>query len=268
METFPLYQPFVRGIHPSPNNREAGDLRPHRAHYDVIDAIRIVNWTSSHHSLHLWNVMQWSLAISLYITLGQSLNQYRMLIQIFHAILYIKTRIPVSYPFKYKDVSVNFPGPEPFLISQTFHNNSANIIKKHIIFNIMTDHQNDAWSNANIHPCEIISCRLCAEAVLQLSLQRIIPHPEKKISWWRHQMEIFSALLAICAGNSPAPGEFPAQRPVTRSFDVFFDLRANKRLSKQSRGWWFETQSRSLWRHRNVLKSPWGRINAKMPSNQ
>ena len=40
-------------------------------------------------------------------------------------------------------------------------------------------------------------------------------------------METFSALLAICAGNSPVPGEFPAQRPVTRSFDVFFDLRLN-----------------------------------------
>ena len=38
-------------------------------------------------------------------------------------------------------------------------------------------------------------------------------------------METFSALLAICAGNSLVPGEFPAQRPVTRSFDVFFDLR-------------------------------------------
>ena len=34
-------------------------------------------------------------------------------------------------------------------------------------------------------------------------------------------METFSALLAICVGNSPVPGEFPAQRPVTRSFDVF-----------------------------------------------
>ena len=43
-----------------------------------------------------------------------------------------------------------------------------------------------------------------------------------------------SALLAICAGNSPVTGEFPAQRPVTRNFDVFFDLRLNKRLSKQS----------------------------------
>ena len=38
------------------------------------------------------------------------------------------------------------------------------------------------------------------------------------LTWWRHQMETFSALLAICAGNSPVTGEFPAQRPVTQSF--------------------------------------------------
>ena len=72
-------------------------------------------------------------------------------------------------------------------------------------------------------------------------------------TWWRHQMETFSALLAICAGNSPVPGEFPAQRPVTRSFDVFFDLHPNKRLSKQWWGWWFETPSCPLWRHRNDM---------------
>ena len=40
-------------------------------------------------------------------------------------------------------------------------------------------------------------------------------------SWWRHQMEIVFALLAFCAGNSSVTGEFHAQRPVTRSFDVF-----------------------------------------------
>ena len=74
------------------------------------------------------------------------------------------------------------------------------------------------------------------------------------LSWWRHQMETCSALLAICAGNSPVPGEFPAQRPLTRSFDIFFDLRLNKRLSKQSWGWWFETLSCPLWRHCNVYK--------------
>ena len=70
-------------------------------------------------------------------------------------------------------------------------------------------------------------------------------------SWWRHQMEAFSTLLAICAGNSPVPGEFPAQRPVTRSFEVCFYLRLNKRFSKHSWGWWFETQSHPLWRHSN-----------------
>ena len=61
-----------------------------------------------------------------------------------------------------------------------------------------------------------------------------------------------SALLALCVENSPVTGEFPAQRPVSRSFDVFFDLRQNKRLSKQSWSWWFETLSCSLWRHYNV----------------
>ena len=66
-------------------------------------------------------------------------------------------------------------------------------------------------------------------------------------TWWRHQMETFSALLAICAGISPV------QRPVTLSFDVFFDLHPNKRLSKQWWGWWFEMPSCPLWPHRNEL---------------
>ena len=70
-------------------------------------------------------------------------------------------------------------------------------------------------------------------------------------TWWPHQMKIISALLAICVGNSPVPGEFPAQRPVMRSFDVFFDLRLNKWLSKQWWGWWSETLSPPLWRHCN-----------------
>ena len=47
-------------------------------------------------------------------------------------------------------------------------------------------------------------------------------------------MKTFSALLAICAGNSPASDEFPTQMPVTRSFAVFFDVCLNKRLWKQS----------------------------------
>ena len=55
---------------------------------------------------------------------------------------------------------------------------------------------------------------------------RIIKH---NLPWWRHQMETFSALMALC----PVPGELPSQRPVTRSFAAIFDLRLNKRLSKQ-----------------------------------
>ena len=71
---------------------------------------------------------------------------------------------------------------------------------------------------------------------------------------WRHQVEKkYSATLALCEGNPPVTGGFPLQRPVTRSFDVFFDLHLNKRLSKQSRRRWFVMLSRSLWRHCNDL---------------
>ena len=67
---------------------------------------------------------------------------------------------------------------------------------------------------------------------------------------WKHFPHYF---LAICAGNSLVTGEFPTQRPVTQSFDVFLDLRLNKLLSTQLWGWWFETLSRPVWRHSNVL---------------
>ena len=61
---------------------------------------------------------------------------------------------------------------------------------------------------------------------------------------------IFRVTDPLC-GEFTGPGEFPAQRPVTRSFDVFFDLRLNQRLSKQPWDWWFETPVWSLWPHRN-----------------
>ena len=82
------------------------------------------------------------------------------------------------------------------------------------------------------------------------SLRSRRPNSFKWLVWvlytcWRHQMETFSALLAICVGNSP----------VTQSFDVFFDLHLIERLSKHSRGWWFETLSCPLWRHCNNQRS-------------
>ena len=61
---------------------------------------------------------------------------------------------------------------------------------------------------------------------------KLNPYIKVNISWWRHQIETFTALLAIC---SPVIGEFAAQRPVTRSFAVFFDLRLNKPLSEKKR---------------------------------
>ena len=58
-------------------------------------------------------------------------------------------------------------------------------------------------------------------------------------------METFPALLTLCEGNQPVTGGFPSQRPVTLSFDVFFDLRLNKRLSKNNR------EAGDLRRHRS-----------------
>ena len=88
-----------------------------------------------------------------------------------------------------------------------------------------------------------------SEPIYQQWVYVTIRHNETP--WWRNQMETFFALLAICAGNSPVTDEFPAQRPVTRSFDVFVDLRLNKRLSKQSWGWWFKTLTRPWWHRCN-----------------
>ena len=84
-------------------------------------------------------------------------------------------------------------------------------------------------------------------------------------SWWRHQMEIFYKLMPICAVDPPVTSDFPAQRPVTRSFDVFFDLRLNKRSSIQSGGWWLEILSRTLWRHCNGMIMV-GPLRGKPPS--
>ena len=82
---------------------------------------------------------------------------------------------------------------------------------------------------------------------------RFITTSTTSMTWCRHEIETFSALVAFCAGNSPVTGEFSAQRPVTCIFDVFFDLGLNQQLSKQWRRRWFETPSRSLWRHCNAM---------------
>ena len=82
-----------------------------------------------------------------------------------------------------------------------------------------------------------------------------------------------SSMFVICLKDPPKPDNnddvikwkhFPRywsfvwgihRSPVTRNFDVFFDLRQNKLLSTQSWGWWFETPSHPLWRHRNDFQN-------------
>ena len=76
---------------------------------------------------------------------------------------------------------------------------------------------------------------------------------------------IFRVTGPLC-GNSPVTGEFPSQRPVRRGFDVFFDLHLNKQFSKQPWGWWFETPSRSLWRHCNEIDVTWASWRLKSPA--
>ena len=109
------------------------------------------------------------------------------------------------------------------------------------------------WDMEQVHfgVCEIVllCCKQLDPTNIFVIARLLILHDDV-IKW-----KTFSVLLAICAGNSPVPGELPgeflAQRPVTRSFDAFFDLRLNKPLSKKWWGWWCETLSRPLWRHCN-----------------
>ena len=85
-----------------------------------------------------------------------------------------------------------------------------------------------------------------------LMRKNILPHRWSTNSkWWRHQMETFSALLALCAGNSPVPVNSPHKGQWRGTFMFPLICTLDKRLSKQSWGRWFETLSRPLWRHWN-----------------
>ena len=99
------------------------------------------------------------------------------------------------------------------------------------------------------HLWNVMKCILLL--VLWPLLQKDIPQStfghDDVIKWKQ-----FPRYWPFVRGNSPVTGEFSSQRPVTRNFDVFFDLHLNKRLSKQSRRRWLEMPSCSLWRHGSV----------------
>ena len=82
--------------------------------------------------------------------------------------------------------------------------------------------------------CSDLNWIICyiAKAPVLMAVATYGIHPDLS-SWWRHQMETLSASLALCEGNPSATGGFPSQRPVTRNFDIFFDL-LHKRAAWQT----------------------------------
>ena len=115
-------------------------------------------------------------------------------------------------------------------------------------------HQAIAWPNvdwSSVKSCDIhlraVSQEIFTTSVLDMSLT--VTNFQIAVMSTRDQCMMTSSddNISLCAGNSPIIGEFPSQRPVTRTFDVFFDLRLNKWLSKQSWDWWFGMPLRSLW---------------------
>ena len=94
----------------------------------------------------------------------------------------------------------------------------------------------------------------------RLNLNSITIHDD--VIKWKQFLRYWPFVRRI--HRSPVSGEFPSQRPVTRSFDVFFDLRLNKLSSKQSWGWWFEMPSWSLWRHCDVIHTAVNKLHLKM----
>ena len=98
-----------------------------------------------------------------------------------------------------------------------------------------------AFSNSSFEPFDILTSWSLGDVAVFLT-------------WWRHQIETYSALLAICAGNSPvSPVNSPHKGQWRGALMFFFDLRISTRLNKHSWGWWLETPSRPSWRHRNKL---------------
>ena len=218
------------------NNREAGDLRRHRAHYDVI-------------------VMTWRFISYLYACVFTPAY-------IIRNIAHSATMSAITRKNSNKQHSQRADQCIWLTLGQSIW--EQNISTRFLQLYIKHD-----CSFSLVHILRYLTSRgqygVLSKYVVQCSLQCVTVHwtelnwrhPSSCASWWRHQMETFSALLALCAGNSPVTGEFPAQRPVTRSFGVFFDLCLNKQLSKQSRRWWFETPSSPLWRHCNVYTWAW-----------
>ena len=134
-------------------------------------------------------------------------------------------------------VSKEFPQKNPLIFNKKWrhilpHKIHHLLILSHQKANILVKMKTYTWFKVfekNVDSAHDCLWNTCAFKYITVTLTVLLHnlYRNKQYAWWRHQMETCSALLAISAGNSPVSGEFPAQRPVTRSFDVFFDLRLN-----------------------------------------
>ena len=116
----------------------------------------------------------------------------------------------------------------------------------------------NSWSWIHIHNCGWFG-QPWKKTSWQLLTQRQIA-PRRLLSWQFHMMtssngNIFRVTGHLCREFTGDRWISRTQRPLTRSFDVFFYLRLNKRFSKQSWGWWFEMLPHPLWHHSNDIKN-------------
>ena len=123
------------------------------------------------------------------------------------------------------------------MINHQQHNTLVDLSANSIVMVSHQTHNCLCLTHRNIPMAHIIT----VGSVINRDTPLIALHPMylEFIPWWHHQMETFSALLAFSAGNSRVTDDFPSQRPVRRSFDIFFDLRLNKRLDNS---WYFANQ--------------------------
>ena len=124
----------------------------------------------------------------------------------------------------------------------------AIVIGKRTIFPLVTC----CWGDTKTQ-CRLWNNLQCLLSSLCIQTRCALNYLLHNFAWW-NAMEALSPSLALCEKSS-VTGEYPSQRPVTWCFDVFFDLRLNKR-------WVNNRDAGDLRRHRAHydVTIMWGRI--------
>ena len=156
-----------------------------------------------------------------------------------------------------------------YYINQNINFNSSYIQFSYRLSSLTLNYSNPGVDSARGHKMfDVIKIRLLRRIPEKKhALLYVIPYSQSfhdDVIKWKHFPRYWSFVRGI---RSPVTDEFPSQRPVTRSFDVFFELRLKKWLSQPSRRRWFETLSRSLSRHCIAKLKVLGNI-SQLPSHR